>query len=339
MPTSRSNRPNVVITIGDPAGVGPEVTVKALASPRISRLANFLVIGDALVIKRVEKLTGLKLKHSLIDLANVPVKKFAYGRPNPLFGKASIEYIDKALELLKAKRADALVTAPVNKASINSSFKRRTTDDGRRTTIFEGHTEYLAQHTRTKDFAMMFVAKRMKIVLVTRHIALKDVPRSISKEAIYRAISLAHKNLKEYFGIENPKIGVAGLNPHAGESGLFGDEEDSVIIPAIRKASRRMDGVSGPVPPDVIFSQVLSERFDAAVALYHDQALIPFKLLYFKDGVNMTLGLPFIRTSPDHGTAFDIAGKGVADPTSMIEAIKLACRLAQKKIICSTEIS
>ncbi|MBI5143668.1 MAG: 4-hydroxythreonine-4-phosphate dehydrogenase PdxA [Candidatus Omnitrophica bacterium] len=294
MPISRSNKPTVLITMGDPLGIGPEVTVKALASRKISRLANYFVIGDARAL-------------------------------HPGSGKGPIEYIDEALRLLKKGEADALVTAPVNKSSIRRAGISN----------FRGQTEYLAEHTGTKNYAMMFVGGRFKVTLVTRHIALKDVPSALSIDSIYKTIILTHKYLKKFFGIRNPKIGVAGLNPHSGEEGLFGDEEASYIIPAIRKAGRSLKCISGPIPPDVVFYNALNKKFDAVISMYHDQGLIPFKMLYFKSGVNLTLGLPFIRTSPDHGTASDIAGKGIADPTSMIEAIRLACRLALKKMTCS----
>lgn len=320
MPTSRSSKPNIVITMGDPSGIGPEVILKALARPKIRELADFLVIGDGLVLNETSRRIGVKVNFPVLDLSNIPPRAFSYGKAHPRFGRASIQYIDRALELLKSGRADCLVTAPVNKRSVRLAG----------IIDFEGHTEYLASKTRTKDYAMMFVGRSLKITLVTRHLRLKDVPNTISKDAIYKAILLTSKYLKKYFKISRPKIGVAGLNPHAGEGGIFGKEEKGVIIPAIKKANRSMGGLSGPIPPDVIFYDAINKKFDAVVAMYHDQGLIPFKLLYFKDGVNLTLGLPFVRTSPDHGTAFDIAGKGVADPSSMMEAIILAARLAAK---------
>ena len=306
--------------MGDPAGIGPEVTVKALSDLRISKLAHFLVIGDFFVIDKVRKSLRTKPEISLLDLANVRTTNFAFGIQKPAFGKASMEYIDKALGILKADEADALVTAPVNKSSIRSAgFKE-----------FEGHTEYLAKKTAQKEFAMMFVGKNLKIALVTRHIALRDVASAITVDSICRTIRLTHEHLKRYFGVENPKIAVTGLNPHASDNGLFGDEEERVIIPAIRKASVGIKNIYGPLPADAGFYETLKGKFDAVVAMYHDQALAPFKTLYFNDGVNLTLGLPFIRTSPDHGTAFDIAGKGIADATSMKEAILLACKLSKR---------
>lgn len=280
--------------MGDPAGIGPEVTFKALASPKIRGLANFVTIGGE----------GRSFPRSKVDAR---------------CGKAAISYIDRALGLLKSGRADALVTAPVNKAAVRMAGVHG----------FEGHTEYLAEKTGSKNFAMMFVGKRLKVTLVTRHIPLSRVSSALSAEAIQNTILITHKYLKDYFGIRKPRIGVAGLNPHAGEGGLFGSEEERIIKPAVKKASKIALGVVGPVPPDVVFYECLNGRLDAVVSLYHDQGLVPFKMLYFNNGVNLTLGLPFVRTSPDHGTAFDIAGKNIADPTSMIEAIRLACRLTK----------
>jgi 4-hydroxythreonine-4-phosphate dehydrogenase len=264
----------------------------------------------------------MKFQATLLDLANIRRSRFVYGESRAVFGRAAIQYLDKALELLGSGQADCLVTAPVNKLSIRSAGFSK----------FQGHTEYLAEKTGVKEFAMMFVGDKVKITLVTRHVALKDVGACLSEESIGRAIYLTHAYLKKYFGIGTPRIGIAGLNPHAGENGAFGSEEIDMIIPAIRRASRSIGGISGPISPDIIFHSALDGKFDAVIALYHDQGLIPFKLLYFMDGVNLTLGLPFVRTSPDHGTAFDIAGKGVADPSSMIAAIRLACRLAAVRI-------
>ena len=307
--------------MGDPSGIGPEVTLKTLASPGISGLADFLVIGDRFVLDRVGRRLGIKLKIPLLDLKNVPQSDFRYGEERPAFGSSAMQYLDKALELIKAGEADCLITGPVNKSAIREAGF----------SAFQGHTEYLAEKTDTKEYAMMFVGDKLKVTLVTRHVALKDVGRSLSSAAIYRTICITHKYLRRYFGIRKPRIGVAGLNPHAGEKGAFGSEELRVIIPAIKRASDALGGVTGPFPPDAIFHSAFTGTFDAVIAMYHDQGLIPFKLLYFMDGVNLTLGLPFVRTSPDHGTAFEIAGRGVADPRSMIAAVKLACRLRAKR--------
>lgn len=305
--------------MGDPSGIGPEIIVKALSDKRISRLCNITVIGDYFTIEKSKKDLGSKPELSLLDLSNVPQNNFSYGQHRPSFGRAAVEYIDRAVTMLKRREADALVTAPINKASVRSAGFND----------FEGHTEYLAAKTDTKEFAMMFVGKKLKIALVTRHIALKDVPSSISTDSVHKAIMLTANYLRKYFKIKDPKIGVAGLNPHAGDNGLFGDEEAKVIMPGIKLSLGDIKNIYGPISPDAIFYEALRGKFDAVIAMYHDQGLTPFKMLYFRDGVNLTLGLPFIRTSPDHGTAFDIAGKGIADPASMKEAILLACRLSE----------
>lgn len=324
MPTSRSNKKRIVITTGDPAGIGPEVTLKALASPKVKGLADFLVVGDRRVLERLAAERGIRCAAPVLDMANVPARGFAYGSARPAFGAAAVQYLDKAVELLRRGEADALVTAPVNKASIVRSGL----------TGFQGHTEYLADKTGARGVVMMFVGRHLKVTLVTRHIAFRDVPAALTARNIASTIAVTHENLRRLFGIARPRIGVAGLNPHAGEGGLFGREDDRVIAPAVKRMAATLGTVYGPVPGDVIFHDALRGAFDAVVALYHDQGLIPFKMLYFRDGVNMTLGLPFIRTSPDHGTAFDIAGKGIADHVSMVEAVRLAARLAPGRPRC-----
>jgi 4-hydroxythreonine-4-phosphate dehydrogenase len=284
------------------------------------RLADFLVIGDREILEKAGRRIGVSFRPRVLDLDNVYIKGFSYGKQSGAYGRAAMEYLDAAVGLMLDGGAGCLVTAPVNKASIRAAGFAG----------FLGHTEYLAGRTGAKDYAMMFVGRRLKVTLVTRHIALGRVPASLSAGSISRVIRLTHDSLRRYFGIRRPRIAVAGLNPHAGERGAFGIEEKRVIAPAVKRASSRLGGVSGPFPPDAIFHDALAGKYDAVVAMYHDQGLIPFKLLYFMDGVNMTLGLPFVRTSPDHGTAFEIAGKGVADPSSMIAALKLACRLRER---------
>jgi 4-hydroxythreonine-4-phosphate dehydrogenase len=227
--------------------------------------------------------------------------------------KTGFDAIERAVKILKNGGADGLVTAPVNKAAINKSG-----------IPFKGHTEYLAGAVNAKKFAMMFSGGHLKITLVTRHIPLKDVSRLITSEKIKDAVLLTNFALKKYFKINNPKIGVAGLNPHCGESGLMGIEEEKIIIPAVKALKRKIPRIQGPLPADVIFYKARKKEFDAVVAMYHDQGLGPFKMIAFDEGVNVTLGLPFVRTSPDHGTAYDIAGKDIADPKAMKEAVKLA---------------
>jgi 4-hydroxythreonine-4-phosphate dehydrogenase len=248
-------------------------------------------------------------------LTNVKRKGFRLGIINKENGRASLEYIDKGLELIKKGDIDCLVTAPVSKEAIKlAGFD------------FEGHTEYLAQKTNTKKFIMMLIVDKLRVSVATRHIPLSVVAKTICIQSIFNTIKLSIEALKKYFGITNPRVGVCGLNPHAGEGGLIGSEERRIIIPAIKKARRFNRDIYGPLAADSIFSKALINRFDCIVAMYHDQGLIPVKMVGFDRGVNLTFGLPFIRTSPDHGTAFDIAGKNVASANSLIEAIKLAVR-------------
>lgn len=320
MRISLSSKKTVVITMGDPSGIGPEVTIKALASPKIKGLADFLVIGDGCVLSQTERRLGISLRCAFLDLRNVRRGRLCPGKPCALSGAAAIEYIDAAVALIKNQACRTLVTAPINKYAVHlAGFKN-----------FQGHTEYLAEAFGIKNFAMMFVGENLKTVVVTRHLALRQACRSIDAKKIVRTVTLARDFLHDYFGIASPEIGIAGLNPHAGEGGMFGNEEKRIILPAVKAARKKYKGIRGPLPADSVFHDAVRGAFDCVIAMYHDQALIPFKLLYFENGVNLTLGLPFIRTSPDHGTAFDIAGKNEADPSSMIEAIRLSCRLPNR---------
>lgn len=271
-------KPTILITTGDPKGIGPEVTEKALRDTRIKNLASFFIIAP-------DDETGLNA-------------------------------IKKAAEILRKGEADGLVTAPVNKAKINKINVN-----------FRGHTEYLAEATHTKRFAMMFCSTSLKITLVTRHVALKDVASVLSRDKIQDAVELTHHALKRYFKLKRPRIGVCSLNPHCGEDGLIGKEEKDIIIPAIEGIRSKVPDVRGPISSDAIFYMAYKGKFDAVISMYHDQALGPFKMIAFEDGVNVTLGLPFVRTSPDHGTAYDIAGRDIAGPGSMKAAIKLAAQM------------
>ncbi|MFC1621115.1 4-hydroxythreonine-4-phosphate dehydrogenase PdxA [Candidatus Omnitrophota bacterium] len=234
--------------------------------------------------------------------------------------KTGFEAIKKAVEILNKGDAHGIVTAPVNKSAINKLG-----------VVFKGHTEYLARCTRTKKFAMMFCGGPLKVTLVTRHEPIKNIPKILTREKIIDAVTLTEEALKVYFRIKNPRIGVCGLNPHAGEGGVIGLEEKRVIGPAIKKLKSRITNIRGPLPADTIFYMAYNKGLDAIIAMYHDQGLAPFKMIAFHNGVNVTLGLPFARTSPDHGTAYDIAGKGIANPASMKEAIKLNVKLTRSK--------
>ncbi|MBI4336107.1 MAG: 4-hydroxythreonine-4-phosphate dehydrogenase PdxA [Candidatus Omnitrophica bacterium] len=292
MPTSPSgNAPVICITTGDPRGIGPEIIKKALRHRAIRGKAHFLVIGES----------GAK------------------GRGERASAQSAVESIKTAFGMVMAGSAGAIVTGPVSKQSINRAGIR-----------FEGHTEFLAALSGTGKFTMMFVSEALKVSLVTRHIPLGKVRLSISAGSVYNAAELTYAALKDWFAVKAPRIGISGLNPHCGEGGILGDEERRFIRPAVSRLKRKFDGIYGPISADALFYDLYHNRYDAALAMYHDQALAAFKMIARDRGVNLTLGLPFIRTSPDHGPAFDIAGKGIADPGSMIEAIKLATRLCSQ---------
>lgn len=322
MPISPSSkpRPDIFITMGDPSGIGPEVTLKALASRRLSRPANFFIIGDRFVLDKVKRRLKIKKDFDIIDLGNVPRGKFKFGKIDKAYGRASIEYLQEALSIIKKKKNTALVTAPISKEAINKAGFR-----------YGGHTEFLAKATRASKFAMMLIGEPLRVTLLTRHVPVKDVSARIKREKIIDAIELTHGFIARYLNKRYPKIAVAALNPHAGEGGILGAEEKRVIAPAVLKAKRKYKNVYGPVAPDAVFYDAYKGKVDAIICMYHDQALIPLKMIARDRGVNITLGLPFVRTSPDHGTAFDIAGKGIADPSSMVEAINMAANLARPR--------
>jgi len=303
------------ITMGDAAGIGPEVVIKALNSRQVRNIADFLVIGD----ENVLKLTAKKLRMSISGIGIWPVgsglepEKIKPGRINRQTSAAAVAYIKEAVRLASTGAIDAIVTAPINKEGINKAgFK------------YPGHTEMLAELTGTKNFAMMLAGGKIRAVLVTRHIPVREISRKLKTGNILNAIRITDAGLKQYFNCRKPRIAVAGLNPHAGDGGVIGFEEKKIILPAVKLARRQGINAKGPVSPDIVFRQANSGVYDAVVCMYHDQGLIPLKLLAFEKGINVTLGLPFLRSSPDHGTAFDIAGKGVANPESMIEAVKFA---------------
>lgn len=284
--------PRILITLGDPAGVGPEVVAKTLASGQLPPGFEFQVLGDP--------------------------AGFTPGQPDSRSAAAALESLEASVRILKADPdAVAVVTAPVSKATLqNSGFP------------FPGQTEFFAKRFGVEEFAMCLSGRTLSVGLATIHIPLANVPSELTRERIISTGHLLADFARRRFH-RSPKIAVAGLNPHAGENGRFGDEETRIISPAIEALNREMPGVfSGPHVPDAIFRQAAAGEFDAVLAMYHDQGLIPLKLLDFDTGVNVTLGLPKPRTSPDHGTAFDIAGKGIARPDSMIHAIRLACELA-----------
>lgn len=315
--------------MGDPGGVGPEIIVRAVTSTEVRGCCTPVVIGDHIVMEEALRLVNASLKlriietpeesspaPNVIELVDLRLlTDFEKGKATSEGGKACAGYIRKAVELGLAKKVEGLVTAPISKEALKMAGMK-----------WPGHTEMLAELTHTDNFAMMLTGGPLRVILVTIHTSLRSVPDKISKDSVLKTIRLAKKAC-DMLGIQGPRIAVAGMNPHAGEAGIFGDEEAKEIAPAIEEAKREGIPASGPFPPDTVFHKAYGEEFDIVVCMYHDQGLIPLKMIAFETGVNMTVGMPIIRTSPDHGTAYDIAWKGRANPSSMIEAIKLASRL------------
>lgn len=314
--------------MGDPSGVGPEIISLALEDETFSR--NCLVIGDIERLRVGARKAGSSTLYDITDYpcraggdGRIPVlqvgladKSIPFGQLNAQSGECAWQCILKAVDLAMEGAVDAVITAPINKESLQLAGH-----------MYPGHTEILAERTGTDETVMMLAAGAMRVLHVTTHIPLSQVPGAISSERILRVLELGDEAIRK-MGIKKPRFAVAGLNPHAGEGSIFGDEEERVISPAIETALDRGIRVEGPVPPDVVFLKMHRGKYDAVVAMYHDQGHIPLKLLAFESGVNVSLGLPIIRTSVDHGTAFDIAGKGLADPGSLIEALRLAISMA-----------
>lgn len=329
------NKPIIGITMGDAAGVGPEIIVKSLQSEDVYERATPIVIGDAKMLKKAADVLKVEVavksvaadgafeaKHgeiACIDLDILP-EDLPYGEVSAEAGNAAFEYLRTAIELANEGRIDAICTAPLNKEALHKGGH-----------IYPGHTEILAELTGTKDFSMMLSSPKLKVIHVTTHVGLLDAINMIEPDRVYKVIRLAHDTLRKS-GVDNPKIGVCGINPHAGENGLFGyGEEEEKIIPAIERAIGEGVDVEGPLPADTLFFRAQRGDFDIVVAMYHDQGHGPIKVLGLEAGVNITVGLPIIRTSVDHGTAFDIAGKGIVDERSMLEALNQAVELAPRK--------
>jgi 4-hydroxythreonine-4-phosphate dehydrogenase len=330
----RKAKPILGITMGDPAGIGPEVIAKALAMPAVHRLCRPIVIGSLPVMDQTVRRLRLPLTivrvsdHDVpapsgnvrvLDPLDRPLGNFPLGAVSEKSGAASVAFILKAVHLTQAGCLDAIVTGPINKEAINLAGYH-----------YPGHTELLADLTKSKEVGMMILGGPLKIMFVTTHVAIRHLPDSLSAKGIVRSIRLADRAMKTYFGVAKPRIGIAALNPHGGEGGLFGEDERRNILPAARRARRMGINASNPLPADTLFGKAVRGEFDAVVAMYHDQGLIPLKMVAFGECVNLTVGLPIIRTSVDHGTAYDIVGKDVADCGSLVEAIKMAARLAGK---------
>ena len=323
------------ITMGDAAGSGPEIVTKALADPDVRAVSRSVVIGDAATMRAALEITGVpgevrvieKLSEALfqegfievIDLHNIQLDRLTRGKVDPMAGKAAFEYIKLATEMALARECDAMVTSAISKEALNKAGYH-----------YDGHTQLLAELCGVSNVAMMLVSGKLRVSHVTTHVSLLRAIELVRPERILTVLRLTSEAVRQ-MGIDEPRIAVAGLNPHAGEGGLFGDEEIKYIAPAIEAACREGMNVTGPLPPDSVFLRTSEGQFDAAVAMYHDQGHIALKMLGITQGVNVTLGLPIIRTSVDHGTNFGKAGKGTADPTSLILAIKLASVMCRNR--------
>ncbi len=321
------------ITLGCPVGVGPEIVLQALKKPWPEDL-RLVVLGDPEVLGSLAHNLGLHPDWEVVDtpealsdlrqhtvLALSHLKDLRPGQPNLETAKAMVRYIREGVRLCQEGLLHGLVTAPISKMALKLAGEP-----------FPGHTEMLAHLTGTQDYAMAFYGERLKIVLVTIHEALAKVPTLISAEKIVQVSRLAYHFLRRDLGVKEPRLALAALNPHASEGGLFGDEEARILEPAVKRARQEGLPLQGPFPSDSLFYRALQEEFDLVVSLYHDQGLIPFKLLHFEDGVNLTLGLPIVRTSVDHGTAYDIAWQGKATPQSLFKAIELAYKMAKHRL-------
>lgn len=335
MTTANDTRPIVAITMGDASGVGPEIIMKALARADVHALCRPLVVGDATRLREAEAITGAGLAVAAcatpaearfargtvdcIDLGLIPAGH-PFGQLSPVSGEAAYRYIERATRLVEAGEADAICTAPLSKEALHAAGHR-----------YPGHTELLAHLTGTPEVSMMLVAPKLRVIHVTTHIGLMDAIRKIEPGLVERVIARGHATLVKA-GIAEPRIGVCGINPHAGENGLFGQgEEEEKIIPAVRACRAKGWKVDGPLPADTLFFRAARGDFDLVVAMYHDQGHAPVKVMGLEAGVNITVGLPVIRTSVDHGTAFDIAGRGVADEGSLVEALRQAAELAPRR--------
>lgn len=341
-----STLPVLAITMGDPASIGPEIAVKALLQENIHAICRPMLVGDAAVFQQITDVLKLPAKINavndvseakfeigtidVVDLKITDISKLEFGKIDASCGEASFQAVKKAIELALAGEVDGTVTGPINKKSINEAGHH-----------FAGHTEIYAHYTGTKKYAMLLVEDNINVIHVSTHVSLRQACDLVKKERIIQVIELIVDGLKR-LGKSNLKIGVAGLNPHSGDNGLFGTEDIEEIMPAVEEARKLGYDVEGPVPPDTLFAKAAMGAYGGVVAMYHDQGHIPFKLAGFKwnaekqqmdsvKGVNITLGLPIIRTSVDHGTAFEIAGKGIASPDAMVLAIESAVLLAKHK--------
>jgi 4-hydroxythreonine-4-phosphate dehydrogenase len=319
------------ITIGDPSGIGPEITLKALKSNN-DYLNHTIIFGTLSIMEHYRDLLNITTPINVIDdvsqfkqgslnlfnVVDLPLAEIPIGEVSATSGDAAYQYLDVAIKLSLAGKIGPVVTAPLNKEALHLGGHN-----------FDGHTEIFATLTKTKKYTMMLWSEKLSVVHVSTHVALRKACDLVKKERVMECIDLAQAALLK-LGIQQPRIAVAGLNPHSGEAGLFGNEDIEEITPAVEQKQQEGLNVTGPVPPDTVFRSAANGDYDIVVAMYHDQGHIPMKILAFDEGVNVTLGLPIIRTSVDHGTAFNIAGKGIANEQSMLEAIKLGVRFSEK---------
>ena len=324
----------IVITMGDPAGIGPEIIARALSLKKVRTAAQFVVLGSRQVLESTAEKLGLTfpLRHSdgrepefnntplLAETDRMGKAPLLPGKWSVRTGRASLSYILKATHLCSEGIADAMVTAPVCKAALRKAGCK-----------YPGHTELIADLTSSEKVVMMLVGGGLRVALVTAHAPVANLAQIVTRGEVYGSIMVLHKGLRESFGVDRPRIGVLGFNPHAGEGGMLGAEEKLHILPAMRKARKRGADTIGPISADTAFHRMLKGEFDALLAMYHDQGLGPLKTVAFDEGVNVTLGMPIVRTSVDHGTAFDIAGKGQASERSLVAAIDLAVSIARQR--------
>ncbi len=321
----------LAITMGCPVGIGPEIILKFFAAAgHVAADSPAVVVGDPEVLRWCSRKLAIPARVVAwqpgdevgpqvipvlrpTDFPDLEQASLSWGRPDIQTGRAMARCIETAVQLIRQQVFSGMTTCPITKKALNEAGY-----------AFPGHTEMLASLCESSDYAMMMAGARLRVTLVTIHTPLAAVPRALTPEKIDKLIAMTARSLQQDFAIAVPRLAVAALNPHAGEDGMFGDEEETLIRPAVQRAQRAGWKISGPYPADTVFHKAVSGEFDAVVCMYHDQGLIPFKLLHFKDGVNVTIGLPIVRTSVDHGTAYDIAGQGKADPASLAAAVAMA---------------
>ncbi len=315
----RAGKPLLAVSMGDPAGIGPEIVTAAAAEPRVRRACRLIVFGDPGLLAyaaRVRRLRGPSAIERVEEVSRLR-RGGGWPRPGVRCGEAAFRYLESALDAVRSGRCDALVTAPLGKYWLDRAGHH-----------YDGHTGYLS-HVAGRRAVMMLAGRRLRVVLVTTHVAHARVARLLSPGLIATAGRTAAEHLKRFHGIGRPRLAVAALNPHAGEGGLFGDEERRLIVPAVRRLRRAGIAAEGPFSADTLFAAAAAGDYDAVLCMYHDQALIPLKLLEFGRAVNVSMGLPFLRTSPDHGTAYELAGRGLASSDSMTEAILAAAAMVR----------